>query len=103
MDNFSKGLITAYNRILDAINEIDPELKSNELAAIRLKILLALYSYSIFLAEEIQNDPNSILMNQEMIEQEISKLNETVAGATKNKCKILEMSADYFNIDHIEN
>ena len=52
MDRYVKGLLTAYDRVLNLINLLDPDGKDNSLECIKARICASVYAYKMFIKDE---------------------------------------------------
>ena len=103
MDRYIKGLLTAYDRILNLISSIDPDSRDLSLECLKSRILASLYAYELFTAKEDLDEFESELDNKRKalegslrisdIDEIIEKLRQS---ETESNCKILIPPSDYF-------
>lgn len=101
MDRYVKGLLTAYDRVLNLIEAIDPDHIDTSLECLRVRIDASLVAYKLFLTKEDIDGYESEKLNKlkalegvitmEDIDKSIEQINEPTI-----RCKILSLPDNYF-------
>lgn len=102
MDRYVKGLLTAYDRVLNLISAIDPDTKSLELECLKIRINASLAAYQLFLTKEDIDKYESEKENKlralegNLTTADIDSVIKSLSKYPKS-CKVLELPDNYFN------
>ena len=104
MDKYIKGLLTAYNRVLNLIDAIDPNHLDASLECIRVRIEASIAAYRLFSSKEALDefDAESQIKTKALdgsitLDELVTAIDQLrQVDSSTHVCKVLKLPESYF-------